>query len=55
MAPLFAYTADLRGDVSPDVTHLFGAKAGFFCRLARTLMLSWEIKTRQWAVGLANL
>lgn len=27
------YSADLRGDVSPDVTHMFGAKAGLFLQL----------------------
>lgn len=29
------YTADLRGDVSPDVNHLFGAKAGLFLQLGK--------------------
>jgi hypothetical protein len=29
------YTADLRGDVSPDVTHFFGAKAGLFLQLGK--------------------
>ncbi|MDG2442451.1 MAG: hypothetical protein P8M13_04235 [Luminiphilus sp.] len=27
------YTADLQGDVSPDVTHGFGAKAGLFLQI----------------------
>ena len=29
------YTADLRGDVSPDVTHFFGAKAGLFLQIGQ--------------------
>ena len=29
------YTAELRGDVSPDVSHLFGAKAGLFLRIGK--------------------
>ena len=29
------YTADLRGDVSPDVNHFFGAKAGLFLQLGK--------------------
>ena len=29
------YTADIRGDVSPDVSHLFGAKAGLFLQLGK--------------------
>ena len=29
------YTADLRGDVSPDVSHFFGAKAGLFLQLGK--------------------
>ena len=29
------YSADLRGDVSPDVSHAFGAKAGLFLQLGK--------------------
>ena len=29
------YTADLKGNVSPDVTHHFGAKAGLFLRIGK--------------------
>ena len=29
------FTADLRGDVSPDVTHGFGAKAGLFLQIGK--------------------
>ena len=29
------YIADLRGDVSPDVNHLFGAKAGLFLQIGK--------------------
>ena len=29
------YTADLRGDVSPNVNHLFGAKAGLFLQIGK--------------------
>jgi hypothetical protein len=29
------YTADLRGDVSPEVSHFFGAKAGLFLQLGK--------------------
>ena len=29
------YTADLRGDVSPDVSHFFGAKAGLFVQIGK--------------------
>ena len=29
------YTADVRGDVSPDVSHFFGAKAGLFLRVGK--------------------
>ena len=29
------FTADLQGDVSSDVTHLFGAKAGLFLRIGQ--------------------
>jgi hypothetical protein len=29
------YTADLEGDVSPDVNHFFGAKAGLFLQIGK--------------------
>jgi hypothetical protein len=45
------YTADLRGDVSTDVNHLFGAKAGLFLRLGKhpdAFMGDQDPSTGQW-------
>jgi hypothetical protein len=49
------YNADLRGDVSPDVSHFLAQKRGFFCNLERTLMPSWEIKTPVMDSGIGKL
>ena len=45
------YTADLRGDVSPDVNHLFGAKAGLFLQIGKhpdAFMGDQEPSNGQW-------
>jgi hypothetical protein len=45
------YTADLRGDVSPDVDHLFGAKAGLFLQIGKyrdAFMGDQEPSNGQW-------
>ena len=38
------YTSDLRGDVSSEVTHFFGQRRSFFCRLVIIRTLLWEIR-----------
>ena len=46
------FTADLQGDVSPDVTHGFGAKAGLFLQIGRrpdAFMGDQDPGTGQWA------
>ena len=46
------FTADLQGDVSPDVTHGFGAKAGLFLQIGRrpdAFMGDQDPSTGQWA------
>ncbi|MDA9988984.1 hypothetical protein N9E47_08300 [Luminiphilus sp.] len=45
------FTADLQGDVSPDVTHGFGAKAGLFLQIGRrpdAFMGDQDPGTGQW-------
>ena len=45
------YTADLRGDVSSEVTHMFGAKAGLFLQLGKhpdAFMGDQEPSAGQW-------
>ena len=45
------YTADLRGDVSPNVNHFFGAKAGLFLQIGKhpdAFMGDQEPSNGQW-------